>query len=141
MVQWFLGVLLIALTSGVSAESLQLIKEEEAKLAPMPTKLATRAITRGPGIKMASPENVSGAFPFKVVFEPRGDAKIDRNTIKVEYLKGAGIDLTERLKSGIKSDSIEIPAALAPVGEHPIRVSVTDNEGRQGAAEFKLVVK
>jgi len=141
MIKWFVGVLLIVLAVGVSAQSLQLIREDEAKLTPIPNKLATRAITRGPGVKMISPEQVSGTFPFKVVFEPRGDAKIDRNSIKVEYLKGSGIDLTDRLKQSIKTSSIEVFAALAPVGEHPIRVSVTDSEGRQGMAEFKLVVK
>jgi hypothetical protein len=123
------------------AQVLQLITAEEAKQPAAASKPASRAITRGPGVKLASPENVSGNFAFKVAFEPRGDSKIDPATVKVEYLKGSGIDLTERLKPSLKPTGIEVAAATAPAGEHPIRVSVRDSEGRLGTAEFKLTVK
>lgn len=123
------------------AQTVQLITADEAKQPAAASKPASRAITRGPGVKLASPESVGGAFPLKVEFQPRGDSKIDVASVKVEYLKGAGIDLTERVKGGIKPGGIEIPAAAAPAGEHPIRVSVRDSEGRLGSAEFKLVVK
>ena len=59
----------------------------------------------------------------------------------MEYLKGSGIDLTDRLKASIKPGGIEVAAAAAPAGEHPIRVTVRDSEGRLGTAEFKLTVK
>ncbi|MBI3371955.1 MAG: hypothetical protein HY017_09400 [Betaproteobacteria bacterium] len=132
---------LLLFSSAVFSQTVQLIKDDEAKLPAAAAKPATRAITRGPGVKLVSPESVSGQFPFKIAFEPRGESKIDTASIKVEYLKGPGIDLTERLKPGIKPAGIEIPAAAAPAGEHPIRVSVRDSEGRQGSAEFKLTVK
>lgn len=127
--------------STIHAQALQLISADEAKLPAAAAKPASRAITRGPGIKLASPESVSGQFPLKIAFEPRGDSKIDMASVKVEYLKGNGIDLTERLKGGIKPAGIEIPTAAAPSGEHPIRVTVRDSEGRVGSAEFKLTVK
>jgi len=123
------------------AQTVQLITADEAKQPAAASKPASRAITRGPGVKLASPESVSGAFALKVAFEPRGDSKIDPASVKVEYLKGSGIDLTERLKAGIKPNGIEIASAAAPAGEHPIRVSVRDSEGRLGTAEFKLTVK
>ena len=135
------AVVILAGASTVHAQALQLISADEAKLPAAATKPATRAITRGPGIKLASPESVSGAFPLKVGFEPRGESKIDMASVKVEYLKGNGVDLTERLKGGIKPAGIEIPTAAAPAGEHPIRVTVRDSEGRLGSAEFKLTVK
>jgi hypothetical protein len=134
------AVLLVG-ASTVHAQALQLISAEEAKLPAAATKPASRAITRGPGVKLSSPENVSGQFPLKIAFEPRGESKIDMASVKVEYLKGNGIDLTERLKGGIKPAGIEIPTAAAPAGEHPIRVTVRDSEGRLGTAEFKLTVK
>ena len=40
----------------------------------------------------------------------------------------------------ITADEAIQPAA-APAGEHPIRVTVRDSEGRLGTAEFKLTVK
>ena len=132
---------LLLFSSAVFSQTLQLIKDDEAKLPAAAAKPASRAITRGPGVKLVSPDSVSGQFPFKIAFEPRGESKIDAASIKVEYLKGSGIDLTERLKPGIRPAGIEIPAAAAPAGEHPIRVTVRDSEGRQGSAEFKLTVK
>lgn len=133
--------LLMAVSAGASAQSLQLIKDEEAKLPAAAVKPPTRAITRGPAVKLASPDSVTGAFPLKVTFEPRGESKIDLSSVKVEYLKGPGVDLTDRLKAGIKPGGIEIPAAAAPAGQHPIRVTVRDSEGRLGSTEFNLTVK
>ena len=141
MVLRILSALLFLVSSSVFAQAVQLITADEAKLPAAGAKPPSRAITRGPGVKLASPESVSGQFPFKVTFEPRGESKIDTASVKVEYLKGSGVDLTERLKAGIKPGGIDVPAAAAPAGEHPIRVSVRDSEGRQGSAEFKLTVK
>ena len=136
-----LSVSLLLAATAAQSQTVQLITADEAKQAPLAGKPASRAITRGPGVKLASPESVSGQFALKVAFEPRGDSKIDAASVKVEYLKGSGIDLTDRVKAGIKPNGIEIPAAAAPAGEHPIRVTVRDSEGRLGTAEFKLTVK
>ena len=127
--------------SGTAFAQVQLITAEEAKQPASAAKPASRAITRGPGVKLASPESVSGAFALKVAFEPRGDSKNDPASVKVELLKGNGIDLTDRIKAGIKPTGIEVASAAAPAGEHPIRVTVRDSEGRLGTAEFKLTVK
>ena len=141
MIARSLAAAVLIFSSTAFAQTVQLITADEAKAAAAPSKPASRSITRGPGVKLASPESVSGTFPFKIAFEPRGESKIDTATVKVEYLKGSGVDLTDRLKGGIKPNGIEIPAAAAPAGEHPIRVSVRDSEGRLGTAEFKLTVK
>ena len=141
MFKHFIFLALFLASPAAFAQTVQLITADEAKQPAAASKAASRAITRGPGVKLASPESVSGAFALKVAFEPRGDSKIDAASVKVEYLKGAGIDLTDRVKGGIKPTGIEIPAAAAPAGEHPIRVSVRDSEGRLGTAEFKLTVK
>ncbi len=126
---------------SAQAQALQLVSPEEAKLPAVAAKPATRAITRGPGVKLATPESVSGAFPLKVEFAPRGGSKIDPASVKVEYLRGDGVDLTARLKANIKPEGIEVAAAQVPAGEHAFRVSVRDSEGREGKAEFKLMVK
>ena len=129
---------LFAATAG--AQTIQLISEEEAAHPPAAT-LQARAITRGPGVKLLSPEAVSGVFQFKVAFEPRGGSKIDPSSVKVEYLRGSGFDLTGRVKSGINAEGIDLPSVTAPVGVHPIRISARDNEGRIGSAEFSLKIK
>jgi hypothetical protein len=139
--RYSLPLLLALCAPGVHAQALQIISPEEARLAPLPPKPASRAITRGPGVKLVSPETVSGSFPFKVAFEPRGASHIDPASVKVEYLKGNGIDLTDRLKTAIRPEGIDLASVSAPPGEHAIRVSVRDDEGRQGALLVNLVVK
>jgi hypothetical protein len=122
-----------------------LITSEEAKLPNATGQISSRGITRGPGIKVLSPDpasqTVKGPFDLKIAFEPRGGSTIDVSSAKLTYLKNPGVDLTSRVKSGIKPSGIEILSAAAPAGEHPIRVTVRDSEGRLGSAEFKLTVK
>lgn len=118
-----------------------LITEAEAQ-APNLQVPATRAITRGPGINLLSPTEVTGkSFAFKMVFEPRGGAKIDPGSIKFEYLKQPVVDLTARFKTGLNGNQLELPQASVPAGTHPIRVSVRDSEGREGKTIIHLSAK
>lgn len=121
---------LMALGATTAWSQVQLITEEEAKL-PEAKVPATRAITRGPSIKLNSPsEVVAGSFPLDIRFEARGGAKINLQTLKVEYLKDPLIDITSRIKSNLQGDMLEISKAKLPVGQHKFRVSVEDSEGR-----------
>jgi hypothetical protein len=120
---------------------IQLITEAEARGPNLQTP-ATRAITRGPGISLLSPEQVTGkSFAFKMIFEPRGGAKIDPTSIKLEYLKQPVIDLTDRFKTGLNGNQLELLQASVPAGTHPIRVSVRDTEGREGKTVIHLSAK
>ncbi len=129
------------LAAGVSAEPL--IKESEARLPPANT-VATRAITRGPGIRILSPEvgslTVTSPFQLRIAFEPRGGAKIDPATVKVMYLRTPEVDLTERVKSGLSEKGIDLKSAEVPPGDHQLRVTVQDSEGRQSNALLNLTV-
>jgi hypothetical protein len=136
-----LAAVLTVISPFAAAQSVQLISPTEAQLPAMPQKPASRAITRGPGVKLLSPEAVSGRFPLKIAFEPRGASKIDPASVKVEYLKGDGVDLTDRVKAAVKGNGIELAEASAPAGEHPLKISVRDDEGRQGTLLVNLVVK
>ncbi len=131
------GLAFVAFNAFVCAvHAAPLINEKEAKLpAGEAGTMATRAITRGPGIRVLSPEPGAAAirspFLFKVAFEPRGGAKIDPATVKIVYVKTPSVDLLDRVKVGLSDKGIELDAAEAPAGEHQIRVSVQDSEGRQ----------
>ena len=132
--------LLAASQWGVAAS---LISAKEAALPPAAGALATRGISRGPGIKLASPEAdtpVAAPFDFKVNFEPRGDAKIDPSSVKVVYMKSPFVDLTPRLKSAISANGIDFAKADVPPGTHTIRVTVKDTEGRETNTVLNLVV-
>ena len=120
-----------------------LISAKEAALPPVAGALATRGISRGPGVKLASPEAdtpVAAPFDFKVNFEPRGDAKIDPSSVKVVYMKSPFVDLTPRLKGAITANGIDFAKADVPPGTHTIRVTVKDTEGRETNSVLNLVV-
>ena len=50
-------------TGAAQAQALQLVTADEAKLPASAATPGTRAITRGPGVKLVTPESVSGTFP------------------------------------------------------------------------------
>lgn len=135
------AVVLGCAASVAAAQTVQLITDKEAKLPAAP-QAPSRAITRGPGVKLLSPESVTkGAFSLKVAFEPRGGSKIDPGSVEVTYLKNPPVDLTSRVKSAIRPDGIDLASASAPAGDHPIRISVRDDQGRQGSLVINLSVK
>lgn len=119
----------------------KLITEAEAQTPNLQVPV-TRAITRGPGISLQSPADVvAKSFAFKLAFEPRGGAKIDESTLKIEYLKQPVIDLTSRFKPGLNGNLLELSQANVPAGAHPIRVSVRDSEGREAQTVIRLNAK
>jgi hypothetical protein len=125
----------------LAAAQVKLITEEEAK-APNLQVPSTRAITRGPGISVQTPLEVTAkSFAFKLTFEPRGGAKIDASSLKLEYLKQPIVDLTPRFKTGLNGNTLELAQASVPVGTHPIRVWVRDSEGREAQTTLHLIAK
>lgn len=136
----FTSLLLVASQLVIAAP---LITAKEAALPPAAGTLATRGISRGPAIKLTSPEAdtpVVAPFDFKVSFEPRGDARIDTSSVKVVYMKSPFVDLTPRLKNAISANGIDFAKADVPPGTHKIRVSVKDSEGRETNSVLNLVV-
>jgi hypothetical protein len=135
--------LTIALISGSSAIKAQniLITEAEAQTPNLQLQ-KTRAITRGPGINLLTQSEVMAkSFTLKVVFEPRGGSKIDSSSVKFEYLKQPIIDLTPRIRAGLNGNQLDLSMLSVPPGQHPIRVSVRDSEGREGYTVIYLSAK
>lgn len=132
---------LIMVAPAVNAA--QLISAKEAALPSASGTLATRGISRGPSVKLVSPEAdtpVSSPIDFKVHFEARGEGKIDPNSVKVVYMKSPFVDLTPRLKGAISPQGIDFANADVPPGSHTIRVTVKDADGRETNSVFTLNV-
>lgn len=126
------------LAAPAALAQMQLVTEEEARL-PEAGNLLTRAITRGPAVRLASAAEVNAAsFPLEIRLEARGGSRIEPSTIKVEYLKTPVIDLTGRLTSLMRDNVIAAPAVKVPAGLHRLRVSVQDSEGRAGSAVVEI---
>jgi hypothetical protein len=120
-----------------------LISAKEAALPSSSGTLATRGISRGPAVKLSSPEAdtpIAAPFDLKVAFEARGDAKVDPNSVKVIYLKTPIVDLTPRMKGAISANGIDFTKAEVPPGAHAIKVTVKDTEGRETNSVLNLSV-
>lgn len=136
----FISFLFAASQMAISAP---LISAKEAALPPAAGTLATRGISRGPAVKLESPEAdtpVAAPFEFKVNFEARGDAKIDPSSVKVVYMKSPFVDLTPRLKNAISANGIDFAKADVPPGTHTLRITVKDSEGRETNSVVNLIV-
>lgn len=129
-------------TSGLVSAA-PLINAKEAALPAASGALVTRGISRGPSVKLISPEAdtpVSSPIDFKVNFEARGEGKIDPASVKVVYMKSPFVDLTPRLKNAISASGIDFAKADVPSGSHTIRVTAKDTDGRETNTVFTLVV-
>jgi hypothetical protein len=122
--------------------SAELISLKEAKLPQANGSLKTRGITRGPAIKVSSPDlsaaEIKSPFDLKVLFESRGGNKVDPNAVKVSYLKSTEVDLTPRLQGAITAGGIDFSKAEVPPGEHSIKITVKDLDGRESSTILNL---
>ena len=140
MLKKLLPTLLFGL-SGISFAQVQLVTPEEAK-RPDQAIPSTRAISRGPSIKLISNSSVDAkSFLFKIAMEPKGGAKLDNQSFKIEYLKNPPVELTERLKFAFTGNQLAIPVASIPKGVHAFKISVRDTDGREGQSVISLEAK
>ena len=135
---------LLLVLHGAAFAATPLITPEEAALPAAPGEALTRGISRGPGVELVSPNAdfgpVTAPFELKIAFAPRGGSKIDPASVKVVYLKSPFIDLTPRLQSAITETGIVLPDAGVPVGEHDLKITVLDTDGRETNSIVRLVV-
>ena len=131
-------------STATLAQGIQLVTPDEATLPNATGQITSRGVTRGPGIKQVSPDpaakGIKAPVDLKITFEPRGGSKIDPASVKLTYLKNPPVDLTDRAMNGIKADGIELSRANVPAGDHQIRVSVKDDEGRQTSSVVSINV-
>lgn len=123
----------VCLAASTCASAVDLITDDEAKLPSAPRIASRGGITRGPGIKVVSPESqaqVKPPFSMNVQFQPHGGAKIDVSSVKVTYLKKPAVDLTSRVKPGLSDSGIKLDNVNVPAGTHDIKIDVSDADGR-----------
>jgi hypothetical protein len=138
-----LGILagLIAFTSQAWAGTV-LITEQEASLPPERVAVGSRSITRGPRIELVQPgEKAYSPMHFQIRFQSFGGADINIGSLRAVYLKTPEVDITPRIARFAEPSGIDIPDAEVPVGEHYIRIEITDSEGRTRSSVFQLKIE
>jgi len=115
----------------------QLVTQAEAQLLPPPNNdLSRRAVTRGPAIRVISPDAGLAAIkanePFRLLVEfvARGSSRIDQASMRAAYLRANNIDLTGRLRTFTSTSGINLGESALPPGDHTLRLEVSDDQGR-----------
>jgi hypothetical protein len=138
---WFAATSLLL---SLSLSAAELITTHEAQLPAASGALNTRGISRGPGIKVVSPDPAAAAvkspFDLKIQFESRGGKKIDPAAVKLTYMKSTAVDLTPRVSSAISEGGIDFSKAEVPPGEHAVKITVKDVDGRESNTVLNLIV-
>ena len=140
-----IGALALAFVFPQISSAETLISEAEAKLPQAAdTGMATRGITRGPGIEIVSPaqgaQNLKSPLPLKIKFIVRNNVRHRRGEREGHLFAGPSVDLTDRIKSYVTKDGIDMAQADVPPGNHLIRIDVRDAEGRSTATTITLSV-
>jgi hypothetical protein len=134
------------LYASATAWSAELITAAEAALPNSPDAgMTLRGISRGPAIEQVSPapgaKRVTSPVSFIVKLNARNNEKIDKDTVKVIYLKAQPVDLTPRIKAFLGDGGIEMKDAELPLGTHVLRIDVKDGQGRSSTALLTLKVE
>jgi hypothetical protein len=135
----------LGLNSAATALAEQLITPAEAALpSPPDAGMTLRGITRGPSIEQIEPaaeaKSLTSPLALKIAFTARNNASVDKDSVKVTYLRSPAVDLTARLKAHLTPDGIEMKQAELPPGIHVIRIELKDSNGRASSAVLKLTV-
>jgi hypothetical protein len=122
-----------------------LITEAEASLpSPADVSLTTRGLTRGPLVEQVTPDPdaapVKSPLPLKIKFQTRNNVPIDKNSVKLTYVRTPSVDLTSRIKAHIGEDGIDMSQAEVPPGKHVIRIDLKDQQGRSSTSTIKFTV-
>lgn len=129
-----------------SEEAVALISAEEASLAPLQrVTRGTPQVTAGPHIAVILPEHgttYDGRFPLELTVTAEPDVPLDEGTLRVTYLRGEGLNVTERLPI-LKEDGHLVVQVLAeaPQGTHRFEVYIEDIEQRPAIASFSVQVR
>lgn len=132
----------LSLAFAAPAHADILVTPAEGRLPPaVKAGPVSRAITRGPRIEFTSltdPSKSPVRLRFK--FEAFGGAAVNLNSLRLMYLKNPLIDLTDRIKPYVKADGIDMPQAEFPVGEHQMRLELSDSDGRTAISNIFIKI-
>jgi hypothetical protein len=139
---WCLSIALLAFAH--EGRAFELITAQEARLPDDPEGMRY-GVALGPGVMVISPSPAAGfirsPFTLRIKFQSHGGAAIDADSVLLTYKKVPPIDLTQRVRSFITPESMEVGNVEAPPGQHRIRIDVKDSRGHTGFTELTIKIR
>jgi hypothetical protein len=141
-----LTVALILPPSALSAASLELVTEEEARRPAPPWEEEPLDLRgSGPTITIRSPrdgEETASPFDVDVEFGPgQSGLPVREESLKVAYVLLISIDLTHKVLPHFQQNRLHVQDVRIPAGRHKIRVSIADAGGNISTTILRVVVR
>jgi hypothetical protein len=99
----------------------------------------------GPTIEISSPTHnatYTGPFPIKVQFLPGPKGyDVDIKSLKLEYKKAWGIDITDRVRDFVTGTVIDVEESELPRGRHTVEIEISDTAKNLSRQIFTVTVK
>ncbi len=130
----------------LAAVTYTIISEDEVKQPPMAlsSRGGDEGAADGPKIVLKSPQDggsYSGGFGIDLRFEPgESGVEVDPGSLEVTYLRGWGIDITDRLGPYRTDSGVYVDFAPFPAGEHSVEVYIEDMDQNPSRAIFTVLV-
>lgn len=125
-----------------------LISQSELDALPLDTAVSwgrKPTSPEGPIIKIESPIHngtYEGPFPILVEFTPGPKGyEVDISSLKLEYKKAWGIDITDRVSEFITGTKIDVKESELPTGRHTIEIEIADTAKNISRQIFTVTVK
>jgi hypothetical protein len=125
----------VVFPTAMAAHALELITKEEAGLPPGLSDKARGPIP-GPTIEVKSPpSDVRQRTPLRLLvqFKTFGGTPVDKDSVRMVYIKEPLVELTGRVRDFITPAGIEVKDAEVPPGRHTILIQLKDAAGRTGS--------
>jgi hypothetical protein len=133
---------------GEAPSLVLLVTQSELDALPMDTVVSwssTPTSPEGPLIEIASPIHngtYEGPFPIKVEFLPGPKGyEVDITTLKLEYKKAWGIDITDRVRDFVTGTVIDVKESELPRGRHTVEIEIADTHKNLSRQIFTVTVK
>jgi hypothetical protein len=127
---------------------LELVSLKEIEALPLDTNIAwgtTAELSNGPVINLESPSNngiYRESFPIKVQFLVGDNGiPVDMDSLKLEYKRAWGIDITSRVSEYVTESGIEIAEAELPRGKHSVEIRIEDEEQNRSSRLLSVTIK
>ena len=137
-------------TAGAEPSSgvLLLVSQSELDALPVDTPVTWSSkptSPNGPVIRIESPihnRTYQGPFAIKVEFLPGPMGfEVDISSLRLEYKKAWGIDITDRVLEFITGSGIDVAESELPRGRHTVEVQISDVEKNFSRQVFTVIVK